>query len=266
MHDQSLAGAAPPLPAFPPPSVKLAETDADDAHHMHDQSAVRSTTQPVAEDPDEHEPAHQSEPAPASTPQVVVAVPQPTPDWFTARLLASSDNTALKAEIKRAAIGLGLASLYGLALGARHGGTAFFIHALGVPAALAAIAALGVPALYITLAIFNAPIDAAQVGRAASRATATGGLVLAGLAPAAALYVVSSNENAAAAFAGVIGLFFAGIMSLRRFLKDLTEILSRGGFLVRGSAVVAFFCFSVFAAALALRIWLAALPLIGGLR
>lgn len=103
------------------------------------------------------------------------------PSW-TARLLAEDSEFQVARELGRFGVGLGLSALYGLSLGARQGGKAFFLHAAGVPAALLAVTALGIPALYIVLALFDAPIEPPKAIAAAARATAQSGLVLAGLA------------------------------------------------------------------------------------
>ena len=97
--------------------------------------------------------------------------------------LAATASVLVRDEAARAGVGLGLAALYGLALGARTGGVSFLRHGVGVPAALAVSLGIGVPALYIGLALLDAPVDLARAFRAASRATFTTGLVLAGLAP-----------------------------------------------------------------------------------
>lgn len=186
------------------------------------------------------------------------------PPSFTATLLRGDGRLTVRSEVTRFATGLGLAALYGLALGAREGGSALLIHAAGVPLALLLIAALGVPALYIVLALFDAPIDPARAASAAARSAASTGLVLGGLAPAAALFVVTSDSREAAALAGALGLAVGGVLGLRAFLRDIGEVTSRSGGVTRFVSGLAFGGFTVFATALAIRVWFAALPLFGG--
>jgi hypothetical protein len=85
----------------------------------------------------------------------IASVPQPT----LAARLTSPETQAATQELTRLASGLGLASLYGLALGARSGGLALVQHALGASAGLAAVAVLGIPALFVLLALVNAPVS-----------------------------------------------------------------------------------------------------------
>jgi hypothetical protein len=151
-----------------------------------------------------------------------------------------------------------------VALGTRQGGKAFLTHAAFVPAALAAVVALGVPALYISLALFDAPIEPPRAIAAAARATARTGLVLAGLAPAAALFVVSGDDPRSAAGSAIVGLVIAGAIGLTRLVGDLHTAIAQAPATTRAKADFAFFGFAVFAVALAARIWWAALPLLRG--
>jgi hypothetical protein len=206
------------------------------------------------------------QPAPSGTasPKIALADTVPRASW-TARLLVT-DEAPITVELRRAAIGLSLASLYGFAIGARAGGLSFLRHAVGVPAALVAIAVVGAPALAIALALVDAPIEPLNVARSAARSAASGGLLLATLAPAAALYVVSSNTAQAAGLAAGAGLFFGAAITLKRFLRDLTKSMTGASPKARAGATLAFFLFSVFAAALAMRVWWAVLPVLGGSR
>ncbi|MEO7332010.1 MAG: hypothetical protein ABI193_25770, partial [Minicystis sp.] len=203
---------------------------------------------------------------PAEAPPEEASDPAALPPSFTADLLAEDAVFNAARELRRFAVGLGLSSLYGLSLGARQGGKAFFVHAAGVPAALLAVAALGVPALYIALALFDAPIEPPRAITAASRATAQAGLVLAGLAPAAALFVVSSDLPRTAAMAGMAGLILGGAIGLRLLLGELRRALREAKVTLQLTAAIGFIGFGVFAVALAARIWTAALPVLGGAR
>lgn len=197
-----------------------------------------------------------------STPSLL-AQPPSVPS-LTASLLAEEEVFSPRREASRFAVGLGLAALYGVSLGARQGGKAFLTHAAFVPAALAAVVALGGPALYIALALFDAPIEPPQAVAAAARATARAGLVLAGLAPAAALFVVSSDAPSAAAGSAIAGLVLAGAIGLARLVGDLQGAIHKAPAATRAKADLAFFGFAIFAVALSARIWWAALPLLRG--
>jgi hypothetical protein len=207
-------------------------------------------------------------PAPASAPPSadVAAEPPPAnaPTGFTAALLSTSASD-LRSEVYRFGVGVGLAALYGVALGAREGGVSLFKHAIGAPAAMVAVAGLGVPALTIVLTLFNAPVEPSRVLAASSRAAASTGLVLGGFAPAAALFVTTSASSATAAVLGALGLIIAGSIGLRRLLGDLWTSISRTeDVATRGAAAAAFLGFTVFAVALAARVWWVALPLLKG--
>ncbi|AKT41557.1 hypothetical protein [Chondromyces crocatus] len=170
----------------------------------------------------------------------------------------------LRTEAIRFCTGAGLASLYGLALGTRQGGTALLHHALGVPAAHLAVAGLAVPALFIALALFDAPLDPPRVVASAARAAASSGLVLAGLAPAAALYVVTSESPMAALVAGVLGLMVGGFAGVTRLLHELRRGFDRQSETSRIATSLVFAMFALFATVLAGRVWLSSLPILGG--
>ena len=72
----------------------------------------------------------------------------------------------------RCIVGLALASLYGLALGARTGGLDLVWHALGVSSGLALSALVAVPSLLVFLALFDVPLEAKQVLDSTSRGIA----------------------------------------------------------------------------------------------
>jgi hypothetical protein len=183
------------------------------------------------------------------------------PGW-TSQLL-ETEGSAL-ALARRAAIGGGLAAIYGLALGSREGGLSILTHAVGVPAALFAVALLGVPALYIVLALFDAPLSPRKAVAAAVRGCASAGLVLAGLAPLAAIYVLGSESAEGAGVAAAIGLALGGLLGLRHLSATLKEALARADSATRFMAVLAQIAFALFAIMLAWRVWSALLPMIGG--
>lgn len=116
-------------------------------------------------------------------------------NWAAELLETEGDARSLA---RRAGIGAILAAAYGIAIGTREGGLAPLVHAAGVPAALAAVTLLGLPALDIALALFDAPLSPRRAAGSAVQGVASAGLVLAGIAPLAALYVVTSASTGAA--------------------------------------------------------------------
>ncbi len=186
---------------------------------------------------------------------------EPRAGW-TAALL--DVRVASRGLVSRGLAGAGLASLYGVALGAREGGLAMLTHAIGVPAAILAVCVLGVPALYIVLGFFDAPLSPKKAIGAAVRGCASAGLVLAGLAPLAALYVVGSETAEGAAMAGALGLALGGALGLRHLVSTLREALADADSATRLMASLAQMGFSLFAVILAWRVWAALLPLVGG--
>jgi len=231
---------APPFPleaAFPAPSPRLApEPEAPPA------SVAAAPAAPVARR------------APAAEP----------PAGWTARLLAVDEVFSPRREALRFGTGLGLASLYGLALGVRGGGAGLLAHAVGVPAALLVALGLGVPALYIALALFDAPLALPAVVSAAARSAAAAGLVLAGLAPAAALFVVTSERPGAAALTALAGLVLGGAISLGRLGRELRQDIDRDALPTRAAMLTVLVGFGVFAVAVTARIWWATLPVLRG--
>lgn len=166
---------------------------------------------------------------------------------------------------RRAATGLALASIAGLAMGLREGPIAMAVHAAGVPLALGAVAALGVPSLYVVLALFDAPLDPRAAAAAAARGMAASGLVLAGLAPAIGLFVVTSASSDAAALASGAALFAGGAIGLGHVLRVVGVALERADSATRAMALIVLAGFALFAIALASRVWGSLLPvLVGG--
>ncbi len=181
--------------------------------------------------------------------------------WAQELLEADGDTRALA---RRGALGLGLAAIYGAALGTRDGGWSLLTHAAGVPAALLVVGLIGLPSLYIVLALFDAPLSMKAAAGAAVRGIASSGLVLAGLAPLTTLYVVTSTSARAAAIAGTLGLVLGGLLGLRHLVVTLGEALAEADSATRLFAMLAQGAFSVFAIVLGWRIWASLLPLVGG--
>ena len=183
---------------------------------------------------------------------------------FSARLLSDGELQTASDQTLRVATGVGLSAIYGLALGARDGGMSFATHAVGVPAAMVAVAVLGAPAFTIALSLADSPVDVRSVTHATVKALSTAGLVLAGLAPAAALYVVMADGAGAAAVMPFGGLLLAGWLGLRSFLVSVRDSLSGAALHQKllGFAVASMF--ALFAIVLALRVWFRTLALLGG--
>lgn len=160
--------------------------------------------------------------------------------------------------------GLLLSCVYGLALGARGGGLDLLRHALGAPLGLLVVAGVAAPSLFVRLAMIDAPLRPAQMIGAVARATYATGIVLAGLAPAAAMLVVSIESARAAAFVSGLGLWLAGGIGLLNLLDALGSALSRASNNLRSRAWLTVIIFALLATALAARAWYAWLPLLGG--
>jgi hypothetical protein len=165
---------------------------------------------------------------------------------------------------RRAAAGLGLSALYGLALGARQGGPALVQHALGVPLALLVVGVIGAPSMFVFLAISRAEIDGRALASAVARGVGSAGILLAGLAPAAALFVVSSETAQAASSAVLFGLVLGGGVALGRTVWDILRSAWRGRPLSAAATACIIGGFVLFSILLAIRIWSAVLPVLGG--
>jgi hypothetical protein len=169
--------------------------------------------------------------------------------------LTSPETQGATQELARLGTGLGLAALYGLALGARTGGTALLQHALGASAGLAAVGVLGIPALFVLLALVNAPVSPSAMLSAGARSLASAGFVLAGLSPSAALLAVTIESPDAAAFVTRAGLTLAGGIGLFQLLSSVRLMLEGlpSGLRLKCNALL--FGFGVFAIMLAARVW-----------
>jgi hypothetical protein len=167
-------------------------------------------------------------------------------------------------DLSRLASGLALASVYGLALGARAGGLQLARHAFGTPLGLVVVAAVAAPALFVRLALLDAPLRPAQMVAAMAHSTFATGLVLAGLAPAAAMLVVSIESAEAAAWMSGLGLWLAGAIGLCNLFSALGAGLAGATLRLRSRAFLAIAVFAVLACALSARAWVAWLPVLGG--
>jgi hypothetical protein len=206
------------------------------------------------------------------------AAPQPpSPSWeprshgsrraipgWAADLVTGAPEARWTSEGTRLAWAMALAACYGMALGARYGVQAMLIQAVGVPLALAAVAAVAGPAFYILLAHAGHPIRALGLAAALSRATATTGLVLAGIAPAAAMITVSTESPVTAAVYGMLGLLVGGGLGLRRLGRELATELDSAEPGRRFASRLVGLGFACFATVLAARVWWLAVPSLGG--
>jgi hypothetical protein len=167
-------------------------------------------------------------------------------------------------ELLRAGAGIGLAAVYGLALGARGGGAGLLRHAAGASVTLAILSVTLVPALFVALALTEAPVAPGELLSAAARALAATGLVLASVAPAAALLVVTIGNPDAAAVVGWLGLALAGGLGVLAFASAMRGHLAHASAVVALKSYVALLGFGVLTLALAVRLFGALLPVLAG--
>jgi hypothetical protein len=165
---------------------------------------------------------------------------------------------------KAALVGLALSALFGLALGARTGGVDLLRHAVGVPAGLLAVGLLGVPSLFVLLSLFDTPLTLTDIADESARAVGSVGLLLAGLAPAATLLVVTIQSAPVAAGIARLGLLLAGAIGGVPLLLRLFSKLDGARFGLRWKAALTLGGFALFGVALSARTWQALLPILGG--
>jgi len=197
--------------------------------------------------------------------------PAPAPDGttFAAWLLSPSDAREapdVRREAARLGAGLGLAALFGASLGLRVGGASIAQHALGATAGLVAVAAVAAPAFSVVLALLDAPTDSVALARSTASAIARAGLVLGGLAPAAALYVLTVEDGVTATGTAVVGFVLSGLIAGSSLSRDLRAQAAAGSAAAQRWLRVAVPLFLVFAAMLAWRVWWLALPILRGTR
>ncbi len=180
----------------------------------------------------------------------------PTDTGLAASLLASNA-TGWRLLSRRIAAALALGWIYGAAIGARYGVDSMIVHGLGVAAGMLAVVLFAAPSFFILMAHAGHRANLQGMLDAVSSAVATTGLVLCGLAPAAALLTVSTEGGVAAALFAALGLVVAGVLGLRALHGALGA--SSGGAATRlvGAG------FLGFAGLLAARVWWLALPMLG---
>ncbi len=212
---------------------------------------------------------HAARAAPVVPPPSLPPTPALAPSW-TERVLdvagaaGGATGQAWALEGRRLAVAIGLASLFGMAVGLRAGGVALATHAFGVALGILAVCGLAVPALAIVLALVNASVDALGLARATSRAAAAAGLLLAGLAPGAALFALTVEDAISVTLVGIGGLTLAGVLGMRSFVRALGPQLHGSDGRARRLSMVALPLFLVFAAILGARIWWVMLPIVRG--
>lgn len=160
--------------------------------------------------------------------------------------------------------GLLLASAYGVALGAREGGSSLLVHAVGVPAVLVAVACLGLPALFVVLSLCGVPLRVEGILDASTSAIAATGLGLAGIAPLTVLYAVTVGTAGSAAFVSAVGLLGVGSLGLSRLNRAIRAAFGDADSGVRIVAGFVQLVFSFFCVVLGWRLWLDVLPVLGG--
>lgn len=164
----------------------------------------------------------------------------------------------------RLGAGLALSAVFGLALGMRVGGAQLLRHAVGVPLGLLVVAGVAAPALFVRLSLLDAPLHASRMLAAVARATNAAGLVLAGLAPAMALLVVTIESPAAAGWTSGLGLALAGGIGLFTLLAEVRQSVAGVALWQQSRIFGTLAVFAVLSCALAARAWHAWLPLLGG--
>lgn len=188
--------------------------------------------------------------------------PEPPPPRPLLALLREDPSGPPLADAARFAGGLGLAAVLGAAVGLRGGAAATLRHALGAPAALLAVTAFAVPSLWVMLSLASVDVSPRRLLRAVASAAARAGLVMAGLAPAAALFCVSSRSGAAAALGAGACLVLGAGLGLRSLILELHASAAELPEPRQSVATLALAVFGLLSVVLAARVWLAALPVL----
>lgn len=178
--------------------------------------------------------------------------------------LTLDPQSGLTPEIGRLAAGLSLSAFYGLALGARAGGAELLRHALGVPLGLVVLGAVMMPSLTVLFAILDAPVRASRVLALLGRALSSVGLVLAGVAPGAALLVVSVESAELATVVARLGFVLAGTLGLIQLGASLSNELAGADRSVSFKSHALLLGYALFSVMLAVRLWSLFVPLVGG--
>jgi hypothetical protein len=179
--------------------------------------------------------------------------------WAELLLLPGPERTWAE-ELRRIVTASALSSTYGLALGTRGGVGSMLHHALSVPVAPLAVCLFATPAFVILLALADASVLPLGLARAAAKAFAHTGLILAGISPCVALFMATADEPESGAIVGGLGLLVAGLVGLRAFSSEMASALDKPSKRVWLATVA----FMLFAAALSWRIWSVSLPALRG--
>jgi hypothetical protein len=167
-------------------------------------------------------------------------------------------------ELLRFGAALGLSAFYGLALGARGSGAELLRHAFGAPLCLALLAALLTPSLSVLLALFQAPLTPWQLFAKIARALSAAGLVLAGLAPATALFVVTIAAGELVTTVARAGVALAGGLAFAQLFAALWTSLADAPGGARYKTRLLLLGYSLFVVLLGARLFATLLPLMGG--
>jgi hypothetical protein len=189
--------------------------------------------------------------------------PPDVPGTLTGALLDAGE-ASWPMLLRRLGAALALSAAFGVALGTRAGGLSLLRHGAGVPLGLAVVSAIVAPAFFIGLLHLGVRAEARQVAEALSRAAATSGLVLSGVAPLAALVVVSGEDAGTAAACGWLGLALGGALGLRQLAGDFDALIAAEAPPRRRSARGAALVFALVSTLLAARVWASALPVLAG--
>jgi hypothetical protein len=220
---------------------------------------VNAQTLPSATFSDPPLPKDRDTPPPATPPPPPRGSPKAAS--LVAKLLDTTGSTWID-EARRLAAAASMAAVFGASLGLRRGGLALAWGPMGAPLGLLAVGALAAPALGILLSLADAPVDALDLARATSRAALKAGLLLAGVAPATALFVVTVEDGITVTIMGFGALILAGTLAARSFRHDLEPMLARAPLAKRSLVQLSIGAFLLFSGALALRVWSLALPML----
>jgi hypothetical protein len=196
--------------------------------------------------------------------ETTLAEPLVVPKPEAPSIHASEAPLDVASDLRRAGVAVGLSALYGLALGARAGGGELVRHAVGVPIALLVLGAVLAPSLTVLLALLDAPVTPLTMLRAVSRAVASAGLVLAGLAPAAAVLVVTIESSEIATAAACGAGFIAGALGVVGLFSGVKSLVASASVKVVWKAEALLLGYSLFVMLLGARLFSLLLPMIGG--
>ncbi|HET9958988.1 MAG TPA: hypothetical protein VFQ61_31070 [Polyangiaceae bacterium] len=181
-----------------------------------------------------------------------------------AETLARESEFEWRPWLTRVASGFGLAAIYGAALGSRAGGFSLLRHAVAVPLGLLGVSAVGLFALLVSLSLLDAQSSPGQILSAAARSISSTGLILAGIAPATALLVVTIREAGAAQAVAAGGLLLAAAVGILPALKVTYRALSPEAWPFTLRAPLFVTGFAVFSFALGARLFFSLLPVLAG--